>query len=102
MKYPVIIAALLVAAQALATEPGDTPPGVEGRNWIRVTENLGFVVVSIEPTATVPPGANADQLLLHEVSPSPPAVGYFMVRSANGWRRLLVMTPTDIAIASKP
>lgn len=97
----IVVAALLFAVGAFAADSSDIPLGVEAGNWIRVTENLGFVVVSVEPTVTLPPGSSPEQLLLHQVTPAPAAIGYFMVRSASGWRRLLVMTPADVATAAR-
>jgi hypothetical protein len=93
--------AMFFGVCALGAEPADRPVGVEPESWIQVTENLGFVVVSTtEPTIPRVQGPNP-QLLLNKVAPEAPAAGYFMIKSQNGWRRLVVMTPADIAVAAK-
>jgi len=90
--------ALLFGVCALGAEPTNRPIGIEPENWIPVTDNLGFVVVKTEPAIPQVRGANESrQLLLNKVSPEPPAVGYFMIKSGDGWRRLVVMTPADIS-----
>jgi hypothetical protein len=95
--------ALLFGVCALAAEPTNRPLGVEPENWIPLTDNLGFVVVATtEPVIPQVQGATVSrQLLLNEVSPEPPAAGYFMIKSGDGWRRLVVMTPADIVSATK-
>jgi len=96
-----LLVAMLFGVCALGAEPTTRPVGVEPESWIQVTENLGFVVVSTtEPTIPRIQSPNP-QLLLNKVAPEPPAAGYFMIKSENGWRRLVVMTPADIAAAVK-
>lgn len=97
----VFVLASLFSFFAFAAEPGDRPIGVEAKDWIPVTANLGFVVVAITELAPGIQGPTSPQLLLNEVAPAAPAAGYFMIKSENGWRRLVVMTPADIAAAAK-
>jgi hypothetical protein len=106
----ITVAAVLAMHFAAATEPvarafgadtGLRPIGVEAKDWISVSENLGFVVVSTVGAAKInhpkpPPGEHA-QALLRGVTPPAPAAGYFMVKTAEGWRRIVVMTPSELA-----
>jgi hypothetical protein len=95
-------AALLFTMCALGAEPTNRPIGVEPDKWIAVTDNLGFVVVATtEPTIPKMQGAGDGQVLLNKVSPEPPAAGYFMIKSKEGWRRLVVMAPADTVSAIK-
>jgi hypothetical protein len=82
-----IAAALLILASVLtihfangASGP-DRPAGIEGRNWIPVSDKMGFVETSSHP---FPP---ADAML------APPAEGYFMIRTGNGWHRIIINNP---------
>jgi hypothetical protein len=82
-----IAAILLVFASVLAVHfasgasPGDRPAGVNNENWIPVSDKMGFVVTSSHP---FPPPA---------VMLAPPAEGYFMVRTGNGWQRIIIQDP---------
>jgi hypothetical protein len=96
----IFLVALLFGVCAFAAEP-DRPIGVDSNNWIQISPNLGFVVVATsEPASPKLEGSNP-QLLLNKVAPEAPAAGYFMIKSQSGWRRLVVMTPADIAAAVK-
>lgn len=102
-SIPLFLVALLLSVSALAAEPVDRPIGVEPANWIPVTDKLGFVVVAAaEATsqAQLPTPMNP-QVLLNKVSPEPPAAGYFMIKGAEGWRRLVVLGPADLVSAAK-
>jgi hypothetical protein len=92
--------AMLFSLCAVSAEP-NPPIGVDPEQWIQIADNLGFVVVTTtEPAVPRPLGPNP-QLLLNKVAPEAPAAGYFMIKGENGWRRLVVMTPADIAAAAK-
>jgi hypothetical protein len=54
---------------------------VEERDWIPVSDKMGFVVTSSHP---FPPG---------NVMLAPPTEGYFMVHTGNVWQRLTVKDP---------
>ena len=96
------LVALLFGMCALGAEPTNRPIGVEPEDWIPVSDNLGFVVVTTEPAIPQVQGATVSrQLLLNKISPEPPAAGYFMIKSGDGWKRLVVMTPADIAAATR-
>jgi hypothetical protein len=89
-----VAASLLVLGTVLtihfangASSP-DRPAGVDAQNWIPVSDKMGFVVT----TPQLPPGAlvttDRQPLLL-----APPAEGYFMVRTGNGWQRITIKDP---------
>ena len=89
----VAIAAVALAAYAVvAAEQQDRPPGVAVRDWIPISERLGFVL----DEKTVWPSANSSQQVL--IAPPdvisaehmPPAKGYFVVKTALGWRRVVI------------
>jgi hypothetical protein len=89
---------------AFGADTGDRPIGVEAQDWIPVSEKLGFVVVSTvgSPKANFPNPPQGERALplLRGVMPPAPAAGYFMVKTSDGWRRLVVMTPADLATAA--
>lgn len=101
MKTLLIFLLAFAGAQAFATEPSDRPIGIEPDNWIAVTEKLGFVVVIDDATSPPIQGTVSSQLLLNKVAPDAPATGFFMIKTADGWRRIIVMTPTELAPAVK-
>src|SRR5262245_40264231 len=93
----VIAAIVAVSYVATSQEAPDRPAGVSARDWVSVSPRLGIVLVSseapmvgrVDPDTKVtqlPPGGMP--LLL-----KPPAGGYFMVKGASGWSRLIVIEP---------
>jgi hypothetical protein len=98
------IAAEPIERTAFGADTGDRPIGVEARDWIPVSEKLGFVVINTVGDSKVnfpnaPQGERALPLV-RGVAPPVPAAGYFMVKTLDGWRRLVVMTPADLAAAA--
>ncbi len=92
MKRLIVGAAIAVIAAisyvAISADAPDRPDGVSDKNWISVSARLGIVVVDGEaPTMSQisPPGLP----LLYP----PPAGGYFMIKGASGWSRLVVVAP---------
>lgn len=109
------IAALLLSLSyvSLSADPPDRPAGVAAENWVAVSDRLGIVLV--EPTGLsglgdrlemvlVDPGGRTSRLPrdpgpIVQLAPSqalllkPPVGGYFMVKGANGWTRLVVFEP---------
>lgn len=82
----------LVASIAQAVNQADRPAGIEEKNWIQVSERLGFVLdqKGIQPAANhsrqvliAPPERVSAELL-------PPAKGYFVVKTSGGWQRLVI------------
>jgi hypothetical protein len=88
----IIYAAVLILISALSVHfalgasPPDRPSGVAEREWIPVSDKMGFVVT----TPHLYPGAGGDgQVLLL----TPPTEGYFMIRASNGWQRITIKDP---------
>jgi len=83
-----IAAALLILASVLALGASgpDRPAGVEERDWIPVSDKMGFVVTT--PHMYPLPAMDKQPLLL-----TPPTEGYFMVRSGIGWQRITIKDP---------
>ena len=105
MKRMIVGAAVAAIAAlsyvAISADAPDRPDGVSARNWIAVSDRLGIVLVDSKPTpmgavesgpidpsrpVQIPPGSVP--LLL-----TPPVGGYFMVKGASGWSRLVVVEP---------
>ena len=82
-----IVALLLTLSVAIsAADAPDRPPGVAAASWVPVSERLGIVLVN--RASSVPIAANDKVLLL-----KPPVGGYFMVKGAAGWTRLVIVEP---------
>jgi hypothetical protein len=87
-----IAASLLILASVLAlhfasgASAGDRPAGVDERDWIPVSDKMGFVVTT--PRIVPMPMPERQVLLLT----SPPE-GYFMVHTGNVWQRLTIKDP---------
>jgi hypothetical protein len=81
-----ICASILTIHFAVGASSGDRPVGVDARNWIPVSDKMGFVVTTPN---MYPGGGGGNQVLLL----APPAEGYFMVRTGNGWQRLVIVEP---------
>jgi hypothetical protein len=79
------LASLLVGYAALTAESSDRPANVDAANWIQVSDTVGFVVIPDKTSGTL----IASSALLLE----PAASGYFMAKTATGWRRLVVIEP---------
>lgn len=116
------IAALLLSLSyvAISANPPDRPAGVAAENWVPVSDRLGVVLVgSSGPMASTPeipreiPEVGSDGKLVERSGPivmppggpgytvlagqalllKPPVGGYFMVKGASGWTRLVVFEP---------
>jgi hypothetical protein len=81
-----ILSSLLIIHFALGAPGADRPVGVNAENWIPVSDKMGFVVTTrrIFPM----PMPDRQSLLL-----AAPAEGYFMVRTGNGWQRIIIQDP---------
>ena len=84
-----IAAAALAANLATAAGENDRPLAVEEVNWIPISERLGFVV-------TPDPHERAGHSAL-SVELMPPLKGYFVVKTAGGWRRMSVINPVELS-----
>src|SRR5688572_6794789 len=101
MKRLIVVAAIAAIATisyvATSADAADRPAGVAAKEWVSISASLGIVLVPSEaPTVgrvdpdtklmQMPPGGMP--LLL-----KPPVGGYFMVKGAGGWTRLVVIEP---------
>ena len=87
-----LVAVLFVAAIALANELPDRPVGISKEHWIPISERLGFV---LDEQAVQPAANQSRQILIappEHVSAEllPPAKGYFVVKTPEGWRRIVI------------
>jgi hypothetical protein len=83
---PFAIAWLGISAAAFAADVPDVPPGVTTKNWVQISARLGVVLVE---TANTPVRPERGALMLR-----PPVNGYFMVKGADGWTRLIIVEPS--------
>lgn len=114
MKRAIIGAAIAATAIAsfvtISGDAPDRPAGVTASEWIPITDSFGIVLMQTHPPVTgsgdaiemlesqngllVPPRGGSSStpsstmLLLR-----PPVGGYFMVKGAGGWTRLIVVEP---------
>jgi hypothetical protein len=80
------LASVLAVHFALGASSPDRPAGVDAQNWIPVSDKMGFVVTT--PRIYPMPVMDKQPLML-----TPPAEGYFMVRTGIGWQRLTIKDP---------
>lgn len=90
------LAALLwsLSQVSLAAEPASRPAGVSAENWVQVSDRLGIVLSDVSVPVVAAPrnpttGAQSGGPLLLK----PPVSGYFMVKTAGGWTRLVIAEP---------
>ena len=83
----VILSLSLVTFTSFAADAPDRPAGVTAANWVPVSDRVGIVLVQSE--TPVPVTAFGSQPLLLK----PPVSGYYMVKGANGWTRLIIVEP---------
>ncbi|MEO8308691.1 MAG: hypothetical protein ABI616_11705 [Pseudomonadota bacterium] len=94
MKRLIVGAAIAVIAAisyvAISADAADRPAGVSAKNWISINASIGVVLVASEVPVVKPMqgSPNGTALLL-----KPAAGGYFMVKGASGWHRLVVVEP---------
>jgi hypothetical protein len=81
-----ILASVLTIHFALGASTPARPAGVEERDWIPVSDKMGFVVT----TPRIYPMPMPDRQVLFL---TPPAEGYFMVHTGNAWQRLTIKDP---------
>jgi hypothetical protein len=89
-----IAASLLILSSILAihfangASGPDRPAAVDARHWIPVSDMMGLVVTTPQSTPGALVTTDRQPLLL-----APPAEGYFMVRTGNGWQRIIIQEP---------
>jgi hypothetical protein len=74
---------------SFSADPSDRPAGVRAEDWVPVSDRLGIVLAPLRQTR-VPLAAQVSPTALLYVPNEPTAGGYFMVKGANGWARLVV------------
>lgn len=92
---------MCAASTVVAVEPADRPTTVDSKDWIKISDGFGFVVV--EATDRPEGTTTSQQLLLADPSTvsaehMPPKKGYFVIRTAAGWQPVVLTepTPTDL------
>ena len=84
-----LVVAMVAIPHAVGQRAAARPPGVAANSWVAINEDLGIVLVSpVPPDAKPQVRINPQTLLL-----APPSNGYFMVRRADHWTRLVVVEP---------
>jgi hypothetical protein len=81
-----LLLSVLAIHFALGASSPDRPAGVEERDWIPVSDKMGFVVTTSHTYPLAP--LDKQPLLL-----APSAEGYFMVHTGNVWQRLTIKDP---------
>jgi hypothetical protein len=79
-----ILSLSLISYTSVAADAKDRPAGVAAANWVPVSDRLGIVLVQSATPIAVP----STSLLL-----KPTVSGYYMVKGANGWTRLVIVEP---------
>jgi hypothetical protein len=96
---PVVAIFLALPFASLSASAPDRPAGVPAANWVPVSERLGIVLMSGESPVQSDARAPADDRFSPAPAPGqalllkPPVGGYFMVKGASGWTRLVVIEP---------
>lgn len=62
--------------------------GVAAGAWVPLNARLGFVVAGAPPAGGGVPNVSSNALLL-----APPVAGYFMIKGATGWSRVIMVEP---------
>jgi hypothetical protein len=83
-----VLASVLTIHFALGASSPDRPAGVDARNWIPVSDKMGFVVTTPQSAPGALVTRDGQPLLLNS-----PAEGYFMVHTGNVWQRLVIQDP---------
>ncbi len=74
---------------AAGTTTADRPAGVPEKYWIPLSDTMGFVVIPVDPRE-YPRLLTYPQL---RTAAAPPATGFFMAKTGDGWRHLIVIDP---------
>jgi hypothetical protein len=99
---PVVVLLLSLSYASLSADAPNRPAGVAAENWIPVSDRLGIVLVHgqaptvgrSEPSYRLE--GNSAVRVVPEDRPlllRPPVGGYFMVKGAGGWARLIMVEP---------
>jgi hypothetical protein len=83
-----ILVSVLTIHFAVGASTPDRPAGVDERNWIPVSDKMGFVVTTPQSAPGALVTIDRQPLLL-----TAPAEGYFMVHTGHTWQRLVIQDP---------
>jgi hypothetical protein len=93
-----IAAIATISYVATSADAPDRPAGVSAKEWVSISATLGVVLMSSESPVAV--GRVDAKTNTTQLPPSgmplllkPPVGGYFMVKGASGWTRLVVVEP---------
>jgi hypothetical protein len=97
----VLLAAILgfTVYVSRAADEGSRPPGILARDWVRVTERLGFVITQTDGGGRAGMGGVGDQGVLLAAPEMvgadlmPPLKGYFVIQTPTGWRQIAMAEP---------
>jgi len=95
-----ICATLASPVSFAADDTADRPAGVEAKNWLPISDRLGFVVVPEKDWPRIIGGSR--QVLLADpdrvsANLQPPKKGYFVIKTEAGWQRVVVAEPSELA-----
>ncbi|HEY7639524.1 MAG TPA: hypothetical protein VH814_07340 [Steroidobacteraceae bacterium] len=90
-----IAAALVAAHLVIAAGQSDRPSSVAEAHWVPISERFGFVIEPTGPATRAQAGPPYLPALPAELMP--PLRGYFVVKTATGWRRLAVVDPAELS-----
>jgi hypothetical protein len=98
--FAVVVSAMLAAVPSFAADASERPVGVEAKNWLPISDRLGFVVVPEKEWPRIVGGSR--ELLLADpdrvsANLQPPKKGYFVIKTEAGWQRIVVSAPADVA-----
>jgi hypothetical protein len=82
----IAVTSLACAAVVSGQTVSNRPQGVSAKQWIPVSDKMGFVVLPAVPIASG--SADPDVLMV-----KPPVEGYFMVKDGTGWSRIAITEP---------
>ena len=92
------------ASSAVAVEPADRPASIDPKQWIKISDGFGFVVVEAtqrpEGTRTSPQVLLVDPAAV-SAQHSPPKKGYFVIRTAAGWQPVVLTEPTPTVLGDR-
>jgi hypothetical protein len=81
-----ILSTVLSVDFALGASSPNRPPGVAERDWVQMSDKMGFVVTT--PRVFPMPMPDRQVLFL-----TVPAEGYFMVHTGHTWQRIIIQDP---------
>lgn len=87
----IALVSAVAVMHAMGADAPNRPEGVAPSEWAPVSDTLGIVLVQQTPDPIAPPGSNAGGL--GGAILSRPENGYFMIKRAGRWVRLVLIEP---------